>query len=132
MARRVCKIVNNYSSYVQQLARYLLLQTPVDGVADEKALNDATQRLLDINEMLFMQQIEPLSAYQMNFLRAIADGNHEGFNERSLRSSFDLGSPSNIVRLKKALIEKDLIFTEQKKVYIADPVFELWFKKKYL
>lgn len=132
MAEKVCDTVDNFSSYVQQLARYLQLATPKGHMADDDGLKNAIQRLLDINEMLFMQQVEPLSAYQMNFLRAIASGNHDGFSESSLRGEFDLGSPSNIVRLKKALIEKDLIYTEMKKVYFADPVFELWFSRKYL
>lgn len=79
-----------------------------------------------------MQQVEPLSAYQMNFLRAIASGNHDGFSESSIREEFNLGSPSNIVRLRKALVDKDIIYIEMKKVYISDPVFELWFRKKFV
>lgn len=132
MARQVCDTVKNYSSYVQQLARYLQLQTPKGKTANEEGLSAALQHLLDINEMLFMQQIEPLSAYQMNFLRAMASGHNDGFSESSLRAEFELGSPSNIVRLKNALIGKDLIYTEMKKAYFSDPVFEIWFKRKYL
>lgn len=132
LAGKICDIVANYSSYVQQLARYLLLVTASGAAATEQGLADATQRLLEINEMLFMQQIEPLSAYQMNFLRAIASGNHDGFSESSVREEFNLGSPSNIVRLRKALVDKDIIYIEMKKTYISDPVFELWFRKKFV
>lgn len=132
MACKICDMVANFSSYVQQLARYLLIRTPEGQTATEQALNDATQQLLDVNEILFMQQIEPLSAYQMNFLRTIASGIHDGFSESAVRSEFNLGSPSNIVRLRKALVEKDLIYIDMKKAYFTDPVFKLWFRKKFV
>lgn len=95
-------------------------------------LEVAVGRLLEANEMLFMQQIEPLSAYQLNFLKAIAAGNHDGFTDRETRSNYDLGSPSNIVRLKDALIDKDLIYSEMKKIYITDPVLQLWIQRRFL
>lgn len=78
-----------------------------------------------------MQQIEPLTVYQMNLMRAIVSGIHDGFNEKAVRSQFDLGSPSNIVRLRDALIEKDLVYSEMKKLYVTDPVLSLWFKKRF-
>jgi hypothetical protein len=64
-------------------------------------------------------------------LRAITAGHHSGFNEKSVRSNFDLGSPSNIDRLRKALIERDLIYSEMKKLFITDPLFNLWFRKRF-
>lgn len=88
--------------------------------------------MLETNEMLFMQMVEPLSAYQMNFLRAVASGHHDGFNEQEIRNGFNLGSPSNIVRLKNALTEKDIIYVEMKKTYFSDPVFKIWFSKRFL
>lgn len=132
MAHKVCETVANFSSYVQQLARYLLLQTADGESASEDDLEKALQQLLDTNEILFMQQVDPLSAYQMNFLRAIASGTHEGFSEEAVRSQFNLGSPSNIVRLRKALVDRDLIYIESRKTYFADPVMELWFRRKFL
>lgn len=70
-----------------------------------------------------MQQIEPLSGYQINLLKAIVSGVHSGFNERRVRSMFDLGSPSNLVRLRDALIERDLIYSEMRQLHLTDPVF---------
>lgn len=132
LATKICAIVDCYSSYVQQLARFLVLQVPDGGQATEAMLEVAVGRLLEANEMLFMQQIEPLSAYQLNFLKAIAAGNHDGFTDRETRSNYDLGSPSNIVRLKDALIDKDLIYSEMKKIYITDPVLQLWIQRRFL
>ena len=39
---------------------------------------------------------------------------------------FDLGSPSNLVRLRDALIERDLIYSEMRQLHLTDPVFGLW------
>jgi len=88
--------------------------------------------LIRANEALFMQQIEPLTVYQMNLLRAIVSGIHDGFNERAVRSKFDLGSPSNLVRLCSALMERDIIYSELKRLYMTDPVFSLWFRRRFV
>lgn len=37
-----------------------------------------------------------------------------------------------IDRIKKALIDKELITLEKDRVFIADCVFELWFKKEMM
>ena len=79
-----------------------------------------------------MQQIEPLSGYQMNLLRAIVSGIRSGYNEKKVRSRFDLGSPSNIVRLRDALAERDLIYSDMRQLYLTDPVFSLWFRQRFL
>lgn len=88
--------------------------------------------LISTNEMLYMQQVEPLSAYQMNLLRAIVSGIHSSYNEKRVRAAFDLGSPSNMVRLRDALIERDLIYSEMRQLYVTDPVFFLWFRRRFL
>ena len=132
MVNRICEIVDNYPSYVQHLSSILLNYLPKGGTVTEEQMPSAVAELISSNEPLYMQQIEPLSAYQMNLLRAIVSGIHSGFNERSVRSQFDLGSPSNMVRLRQALIERDLIYSEMRQLYITDPVFSLWFKSRYL
>ena len=82
--------------------------------------------------MLFMQLVEPLSAYQMNFIRTIISGYHSKFNEKNVRARFDLGAPSNLVRLREALIERDIIYSEQKQLFVSDPVFAIWFRRKFM
>ena len=133
LAQRLCEQVANYSSYVQQLA-WLLFSRLNDGdTVTQEQLSQAVNELLDTNEALFMQQVEPLSAYQMNFLRAIAAGHHRGFGEREVREEFNLGSPANITRLKSALINKDLIEVQGRGLlYFTDPVFLLWVQRRMM
>ena len=132
MATKICESVDLYPSYVQHLASILLNRTPQGETATEEFLPSAIKELISTNEALYMQQVEPLSGYQMNLLRAIVSGIHSGFNEKKVRSQFDLGSPSNMVRLRNALIERDLIYSEMRQLYITDPVFSLWFRQRFL
>ena len=129
---RICEAVDNYPSYVQHLSAILLSRLPEGGTMTDGMMASALSELISTNEALYMQQVEPLSAYQMNLLKAIVSDIHSGFNEKRVRSMFDLGSPSNLVRLRDALIDRDLIYSEMRQLYLTDPVFGLWFKKRFL
>lgn len=130
LATSICEVVDNYSSYVQQLSWYIFLRLKEGEMATEEHLRLGVEDLLDANDLLFMQQIESLTSYQMNFLRAMLAGHTEGFGETAVRDEFGLGSSSNIARLKTALTERDLIETYGKQVTFADPVFRLWLSRK--
>ena len=47
-----------------------------------------------------------------------------------LYNIYDLGSPSNITRLKNALIEREIVELREGGYYIADPLFKIWFKRE--
>jgi len=81
---------------------------------------------------LFVQQIEGLTSHQMNFLRAIANDIHDKFGSKNVMDSYDLGTKTNINRIKDTLISKELIETINGSFYFADPVFAIWFKKECL
>jgi hypothetical protein len=132
IVERICEAVDNYPSYVQHLSSILLSHLPEGGTVTDDMMASALSELISTNEALYMQQVEPLSAYQMNLLKAIVSDVHSGFNEKRVRSMFDLGSPSNLVRLRDALIDRDLIYSEMRQLYLTDPVFGLWFKKRFL
>ena len=132
LANSICKVVDDYPLYVQQLASIVLNHLEPGTTATEEVLRESVRELLLANEALFMQQIEPLTVYQMNMLRAIVSGIHSGYSETAVRRNFDLGSPSNIVRLREALKKRDLVYSELKLLYITDPVFALWFKMRFL
>ena len=132
MVERICETVDNYPSYVQHLALILLNHLPQGGSVTEDMMPSAISELISTNEALYMQQVEPLSGYQMNLLKAIVSGIHSGYNEKRVRSMFDLGSPSNMVRLRDALIERDLVYSEMQQLHLIDPVFGLWFKKRFV
>ena len=130
LAEKICLTVDNHSSYVQQLAWLLWVHTLKEATVQNFA--DACQDLIDQNTPLFEKQTENLSSYQMNFLRALVDGVHSEFTTREILEKYQLGSSANVSIIKRALIKKELIETDNKQVYLADPVMKLWFKQYLL
>lgn len=129
LASEICSVTDRYSSYVQQLAWLVWLRT--DKHATKEDVEFGIDRMLDACEPLFIQQTESLSAYQMNFLRALTNGVHTGFTRSEILDTYQLGTAANISRLKKALTEKDLIMmTAPKKLEISDPILALWLKRR--
>ena len=102
-----------------------------DTFTDRRDVQYGIDRLLDACEPLFIQQTEDLSAYQMNFLHALVNGVHTGFTQSTILSSYHLGTAANITRLKKALMEKDLItISAPKHLEMSDPILALWLKRR--
>lgn len=128
LAKEICRLVDNHSSYVQQLAWLLWIRTT--DIATEEQLTHALEDLLDQNNILFQSETENLSAYQMNFLKAVIDGIHSKFSSKEIILKYNLGTSANIVRLKSALLQKELIETDGKEIILSDPVFGVWFKKE--
>ena len=128
LAEEICHMVDNHSSYVQQLA--WLVWTRTGNEATRKNLEDAFQDIIDQNTPLFEKQTESLTSYQMNFLRAITDGVHSEFTTQEVLRKYQLGSSANVSIIKRALIKKELIEIEKRKTVIPDPVMNVWLQRE--
>ena len=100
LAERICRMVDNHSSYVQQLAWLVWIRT--DQLATINDLEAAYQDIIEQNTPLFEKQTESLTTYQMNFLRAIIDGVHSEFTTQETLNKYQLGSSANVAIVKKA------------------------------
>lgn len=127
LAEKICQTVDNHSSYVQQLAWLTWIHT--EKTASGKDFAEACQDLLNQNSPLFEKQTENLTAYQMNFLRAILDGVHTEFTTQNVLQKYQLGSSANVSIIKRALLKKELIEVENRRTVLADPVMALWLKR---
>ena len=132
LAEEICKFTENYSAYVQQLAWLVFTLKEEGETVTENDVKQAKNDLLATNDILFMQMIEPLSEFQLNFLRAIASGIKKDFGLSEVREEYNLGSYSNITRLKTALLERDLIEKKETELVITDPIFAKWLKRKIM
>ena len=132
LAEEICKFTENYSAYVQQLAWLVFTLKEEGETVTENDVKQAKNDLLATNDILFMQMIEPLSEFQLNFLRAIASGIKKDFGLSEVREEYNLGSYSNITRLKTALLERDLIEKQKTEWVITDPIFAKWLKQKIM
>ena len=129
LAEKICRTVDNHSSYVQQLAWLVWIQTKE--VATDQNFEDAFQDIVDQNTPLFEKQTESLTTYQMNFLRAIVNGVYKEFTTQEVLQKYQLGSSANVSTVKRALIKKELIETEKQQVIIPDPVMRIWLKREF-
>lgn len=130
MAEKICTAVDNYSAYVQQLAWNVLAMT--DRVVDDQSFIDGLDATLAQVSPLFVEQVANLTSYQLNFIRAICTGYHEGFGKREVTSQFSLGTRSNLVKLQKTLVEREIIEITETGIHLADPLFAIWFKREMM
>lgn len=126
--RTICDTVQNQSSYVQQLAWNVMINT--DTEVTEQTIQAGISDLLIQCTPLFMEQTGGLSGYQMNFLKAIAAGQHNQFTSVSVLQEYQLGSKSNVERIQSVLREKDYIVSTPDGFFLSDPIMELWLKSK--
>ena len=130
LAERACVAVECHSSYVQQLAWLIWVNT--DKIATEKDFEEAYRDILAQNTPLFEKLTENLSSYQMNFLRAIIDGVRKEFSAQEVVQKYKLGSSANVAIVKRALVKKELVEIEKREVIISDPLLKVWLKQELL
>ena len=107
-----------------------LIWVNTDKVATEKEFNEAYEDILAQNTPLFEKMTENLSAYQINFLRAVTEGVKSEFSTQEIIKKYNLGSSANIATIKRALVKKELIETEKREVVISDPLLKVWLQRE--
>ena len=127
LAQRICDAVDNYSSYVQQLA-WNVFAVSSGSIITEQDIKDGYEATMAQSVSFFVEQTANLTSYQLNLIRAICQGYHQDFGSKEVTSRFELGTKSNLTKLKKALVEREIIEITETGCYIADPLFEQWFK----
>lgn len=127
LAQRICEKVDNHSSYVQQLAWNVLAETEKE--TTEQDFENGVQALMSQCSGLFEQQIQGLTSYQLNFIRALCRGVHSDFGSKAVLEEYNLGTKSNISRIKTALLERELIDVTEDGIFLEDPVFKLWMSR---
>lgn len=129
-AIEICSFVENHSSYVQQLAWNVMVET--DKEVDGGSFRRGCVTLLAQCNNYFIEQTRGLSSYQMNFLRLLCNGVDRNFGNSKVQSAFPLGSKSNISRIKTALVAKELIEEmSDGTVRLCDAVFGRWFRHTF-
>ena len=124
----ISSMVWKYCTYVQQLSWYVFQRTTRK--VSENILADAIQELVDQCNDVFEAKTDVLTAYQMNYLRTVTDGNHTGLSSAKIIRDYHLGSSANVNIIKKSLLDKDLIVIEDKKIFLSDPIMGLWLQRE--
>ncbi len=129
LAEKICTTVNNYSAYVQQLAWNVLAVS--GSCVTEENFKEGLEATFAQAIPLFVEQTANLTAYQLNLLRAISQGYHDDFGKKQVTSRFDLGSRSNLQKIKKALVDREIIIIKEDGCFMADPLFQKWFSREF-
>lgn len=124
---KICNTVDFHSSYVQQLCWYVYLFS--DKKVTERDIKDGVEELIDQNTALFESRTENLTPVQMRFLKAVSDGVNDNFSSAEVISRYKLGSSAASVATRRALLDKGLLFQEEGKIILADPILGLWLKR---
>lgn len=128
--------VDNDPFYLKLLAWHALIRTRNQCTMKtvDKALNDLILHF----EPHFHRVVEGLTIRQLNFLKARIEVGQKLCSEAVLKA-YQLGSSSNVARIKKGLEKKEIIFTskpgrhsaEEYDTVFIDPVFREWLKIRY-
>ena len=129
IAGRIANTADRYSYYALQLAFRVWAFTA--SVAGEAEFQRGVDLLLASCEPTFIEQTVRLTNRQMNFLHALSDGLTSGFSEKAVLDRYDLTSSSNVIRVREALLEKDMILQPVRgTVLLADPILKLWLQRR--
>lgn len=114
--------------YVQQLAQLCWLQSArqCDKAIVEHAL-DSLQRQLGL---LFQTITDSLSNTQVNFMRAILEGATQLSSQENLKK-YRLGTSANVVRIKQALVGKEILDILKDNFIFLDPMYGHWLRSTY-
>lgn len=124
-AEKICNMVENYSSYVQQLAWNVLANART--VVNEQTIETGLETTMAQMIPLFVEQTSGLTTYQLNFLRAICHGYHCDFGREEVTALYPMGTRNNIVRIISALVSRELVELQDDGTYdIPDPLFKMW------
>ena len=127
---RIIRDTDRHSYYVQQLA-YIVWEKTGDAVNDA-IYNEALHDMISQNAILYQRDTENMSATQLNFLKAVASGQRKNHTSAEILKKYRLGTSANVVKVKKHLLNAEIIDIHGKEVSFIDPVYELWFKKEIL
>jgi Predicted ATPase (AAA+ superfamily) len=127
-AEYLAKLVDNHSYYVQQLAQQAWLRTKTS--CSKELIDEALQSIKNQLSLLFVGQVATLTSTQINFLKAVIDG-ETAFSSQGNLKKYSLGSSANVKKIKTTLISREIIDITPQNVDILDPIFKLWLKEDY-
>ncbi|MCH8317534.1 MAG: hypothetical protein IIA88_03420 [Bacteroidetes bacterium] len=127
-ASEITTLMKCHPYHVQELAHYVWLCTK--SYVDKKVIEFAIDNLFSANTILYQREIEQITTPQLNFLKALTDG-VKTYNSNETIKKYKLGSSSHVIKIKEALVKKEIIDTFNSEIMFIDTSFELWFKIRY-
>ncbi|HEY4787492.1 MAG TPA: ATP-binding protein [Bacteroidales bacterium] len=127
-ARLISTLAECHPYYVQQVAQLSWLRS-LNNCSTE-IVNEAFESLVLQLSLLFQTITDGLTNTQISFLKAIIQ-NVDKLSSKENLSNFKLGTSANVLRLRQALINKEVIDIQKNKIEFLDPVYKYWLTKYY-
>lgn len=128
LCKQVVQLMQEHPYYVQQLCQLIWLNTTKKVTQD--ILNISVADLLDRNNAMFQRDFEMLTETQVNYLKAMMNG-ETAFSSKAVLQKYNIGTSANIQRVVKALEDKEIINKIGKQIEFADPAFALYLRQLY-
>lgn len=127
-ARLIAQLVECHPYYVQQLAQLSWLRTT--NTCNQNIVKTAHESLVLQLSMLFQTRTDELSTTHVYFLKAIIN-DEKHLSSKQTISEYQLGTSANVVRIKKALLKKEIIDIQNNTFIFLDPVYKNWLQNYY-
>lgn len=125
----IADLMQNHPYYVQQLAAACWENTTKN--CTNQTVYHSLDEMLVTNDLIFQRESDLLSNKQINFIKALANG-VEKFSTAEIIRTYDLGSSANVVRVRKALVDKEVIDIYGSTMEFIDPLYRQWIIRVYM
>jgi hypothetical protein len=96
--------------------------------ATSKIVDESMNLVIRSNALHYRDICDALSNTQLNLLYAILAGETKLTAAKTMQR-FKLGTPRNVSKNKKTLIEKDIVEILGQSITFNDPIFEYWLRQ---
>jgi len=127
-AALIAELTECHSYYVQQLAQQSWLRTQRN--CNRNIVIEAFEDLVLQLSMLFQTITGELNNNQLNFLKAVLN-KVEQLSSVSTITEYQLGTSANVLKIKKALINKEIIDIQNDVIEFLDPLYKYWLRKYF-
>lgn len=127
-AKLITDLTDCHSYYVQQLAQQAWLRTRK--TCSKEIISEAFEDLVLQLSMLFQTITDDLSLSQINFLHALINKVEQLSSKRTILN-YQLGTSANVVKIKRALINREIIDINKGQVIFLDPLYKYWLNKHF-
>ena len=127
-ALQIIHLADCHPYYVQQLAQQTWLRTR-DECNDEIVMRSHENLILQLS-LLFQVLTDELTSTQVNFLKALLNGEKQ-LSSKDILQKYRLGTSANVIRLKNALVNKEIIDVMGHQITLLDPMYKYWLEKYY-
>jgi AAA+ ATPase superfamily predicted ATPase len=127
-AEKIATLTECHSYYTQQLAQQTWLRTSKK--CTDAIILDAHESICNQLAMLFQMKTDDLPTTQVNYLKALLAGVKK-FSTMETILNYRLGTSANVIRIKAALLEKEILDEVGSGPVFLDPYYAFWLKTRY-